>query len=255
VFAITSYAVTLTERELLFDRRHGASMARYPQCRLSKGTCTTSDARLTYDLPPHDCPYTFLREIKSRSLYGYNLEQKEPLQVKPPMILRNMSYFVKSRSNESLVFRGLPVVVIDEGTGIVLLRKKRILACSEPVYQTNYPNLFLSKFRLRNLAVSVPEGVDLSRYFNMKIDFAAFTLHERLKSVYYDVVQRICKLRYEMLRNKLTIATKHPELAGRLMTDQPGVYGMVAGEALYFSHVPESKCVLALIMVVLRNCR
>ena len=52
--------------------------------------------------------------------------------------------------------------------------------------------------------------------------------------IYYTVVNQICHLHYETLRNRIAIASKHPDLAGRLLVDKPGTYGMVAGEVLYF---------------------
>ena len=74
----------------------------------------------------------------------------------------------------------------------------------------------------------------LATYFNAKIDFVVVSLHEQMKMIYYTVVNQICHLHYETLRNKIAIASKHPDLAGRLLVDKPGTYGMVAGEVLYF---------------------
>ena len=78
------------------------------------------------------------------------------------------------------------------------------------------------------------EEIDLAQYFNAKLDFLAYSMQGTQKLLYYDVRNRICELKYQSLRNQLAIATNHPEIAGAILTEKQGVYGMVAGEVLYF---------------------
>ena len=120
-----------------------------------------------------------------------------------------------------------------EKEGIVLICKEAEVRCEEQIFATNYKTIFLTKKRLSNTPSS-NNLASLGTYFNAKLDFIVTSLHEKMKMIYYTVVNQMCQVNYETLRNKLSIASKHPELAGRLLTEQHGTYGMLAGEVLYF---------------------
>ena len=69
------------------------------------------------------------------------------------------------------------------------------------------------------------EEIDLAQYFNAKLDFLAYSMQGTQKLLYYDVINRICELKYQSLRTQLAIATSHPEMAGAILTEKSGVYG------------------------------
>ena len=126
-----------------------------------------------------------------------------------------------------------PTVVLSQKDGIILVRKTPIIKCSTNLWTTNYLNLFLFKRDIAGLSRKKSEEIDLAQYFNAKLDFLAYSMQRTQKLFYYDVINRICELKYQSLRTQLAIATSHPEMAGAILTEKSGVYGMVAGEMLY----------------------
>ena len=106
--------------------------------------------------------------------------------------------------------QNLPVVVLAEKEGVVLVRKEKIYDCEETLYRTNHPTIYLSKKKLQRTLTS-NNLATLATYFNDKIDFVVVSLHEQMKMINYTLVNRMYHLHNETLRNKIAIAIKHPD--------------------------------------------
>ncbi|HSL85934.1 MAG TPA: hypothetical protein VK861_03280, partial [Bacteroidales bacterium] len=230
VYVIASYAVTILETKLLFDRESGYSAARYRTCHLSTRTCAADDMRLNYRKPYELCPLMRLKRFNAEMLQGYMYEygvrQRKILPIRRPN--------VSESETQRLEISETPTVLISEEEGVVLIRKKTVIKCEQNVYLTNYPDLYVTDKPIPGASMLEPAEIDLSKYFNAKLDYVVYTNHGLQKTLYYDIVNRICELKYTMLKNKLAIISKHPELAGSLLTEKQGVYGLKAGEVVYF---------------------
>ena len=188
--------------------------------------------RLIYSKPEEHCALMKLRKLKAELLYGYlyNTGEKKEKFIPPPVIDRKF----KEQDIQKVQMSGAPVVMVAKEEGIVLVRKHQIIKCETNVWTTEYPGVYISKKNIPGAKTINPTEIDLAKYFNAKMDYEAFNGHGSQKALYYDIINRICELKHATLRNKLAIATQHPELAGEVLTGKPGRYGLVAGEVLYF---------------------
>ena len=73
------------------------------------------------------------------------------------------------------------------------------------------------------------ETVNLEAYFNAKIEFVAVTLYDKIKLIYYTLVNQLCSMNRNIMLNRLTMLSKHPELAGKILAAQEGVNGLMGG--------------------------
>jgi hypothetical protein len=232
VFVIASYAVTLVETKIVFSRESGYAGGSYAGCHVRARTCESQGMRLIYKAPEESCDLMKLKSFNAELIHGYLYEMGTKFEKFVPPKETDRQF--REAETERVSTIETPTVVLSKNDGIILVRKTPIIKCSTNLWTTNYPNLFLSKRDIFGLTRMKVEEIDLAQYFNAKLDFLAYSIQGTQKLLYYDVINRICELKYQSLRNQLAIATKHPELAGAILTEKPGVYGMSAGEVLYF---------------------
>ena len=166
VVAIGTYAVTLREVTIIFDRTNGKGANRFTNCDLKAGTCISEEFRVNYEGNTASCEYTLLKEMSATTMKGYlYTHSDDSMKLMPPEVLTSKNL---TKTKDSTPFDSLPVVVMSEEDGVVLVRKGTIQRCQETLYETNHETIFLTKKRLHGTSEVPLLDRSLSTYFNAK---------------------------------------------------------------------------------------
>ena len=129
----------------MFDRKTQMGDSRFSHCRLRDGTCVAEQQRIIYRTPPPKCGYTLLKTIEATTMYGYMYQEKVESKMYVPGVTTNVTTLTLDAAKK----QNLPVVILAEKEGVVLIRKEKIYDCEENLYRTNHPTIYLSKKKLQ----------------------------------------------------------------------------------------------------------
>ena len=71
VVALATYAITTQKSSIMFNRETGLGDDRYSHCSLKARTCVIDGQRIIYERPETNCGYTYLKSIRTTTLYGF----------------------------------------------------------------------------------------------------------------------------------------------------------------------------------------
>ena len=230
VVVLMEYSITLMEYDAVFDGTSGRMLTKsLSQCTLKEPTCYTGRSRINFRLPSSVCVLKYLGKLSVTQLQG-----KQPKS----RIMSSNRTVVAGSWTVRTDWEKLATVLYSSQRGVLLFRKRKIIICSAQVFETNYDQLVLAKRRIDMIDHQQPAAniiqARLDLYFNNKLDYLHWTYQRDIKAVYYHLVHQLCTLNQHMYRTKMAIAYKNPQMAGLLLMNEPGVFGIPAGEVMYF---------------------
>jgi len=227
VVVVVEYSITLMEYNAAFEEENGRMITKgLSQCTLRVPTCFTGRSRLNYNLPRTVCTLVYLGKLDITQIQG-----KQP---RGTASSRNHSSVIGSWTLQPKWER-LATILYSAKRGILLLRKAKTFKCSAQMFETNYDKLYLAKRPIRVVKHETPLiQARLDLYFNNKIDYLQFTYQRDVRAIYYSIIQQLCTVNQQLFLTKMALAYKNPQMAGVLLLNEPGVFGIRAGEVMYF---------------------
>lgn len=140
-----------------------------------------------------------------------------------------------SRIMEKATRKEYVVVENNDRTFALALYKQREV-CYQIVWQTEHPRLVVqigddarsARIKTRKSA----QNVDLTAYINSKFLYVEQSRKRENSYMYQDVLKRLCRLKREVLENRLMMAPFAPDAIAQLV-EKEGRVGRVLGEVLY----------------------
>lgn len=128
------------------------------------------------------------------------------------------------------------VVVQEQAHTFALTLVKRTTVCYQEVWQTEHPRLMVqmqedrTPYRIK--ARKSATNTDLTAYINSKFLYVEQAYKREDNLLYRDVLKRLCRMKREILENRLTMAQFAPDIVAQLV-EKEGRVGRVLGEVLY----------------------
>ncbi|UHR49731.1 MAG: hypothetical protein [Hangzhou altica cyanea chuvirus 1] len=115
----------------------------------------------------------------------------------------------------------------------------RYSLCHLAAYTTDHPKLLLVKKQGFGFFHSKMEldstDMDLFAYVNSKFVYVERAVSNNFESLYNYIENQDCRIRYDTLRNQLSIAIANPNEFAYLIGDGPGTSGTLMGEVIYLT--------------------